>query len=448
MTAVSQEKTPGSPVRTLLLAGTLLCFAAVTFDRGLGVGSLAYYPRFLLAGLLLFVTLQQGATTRRLNHAPPAARVLMRSVWGLLLVAALSTFWSVDPGETALQAVVFALLVATMQTHIVRRWYHRDAIVHDMRTIYWVLAPLVLVSLVTGTRSGDRLSGIFENANMLGLVAAMTAALGMFLLRQRRSGLITLVTLTCGVAVLLAQSRTALVALIVVLLWFALRRRTLHPIMFVATTFGGAAVTLALLLNVSMPLPEVVERFTSQDTPDQFLSSRPDGWRLTLSLWEQRPLTGYGFRVGETVFAQNYGIFTGFTASVAANSYLQTLLEVGIVGTAFLGLVVLALARAIWVGRRDPFVTGIAPLVIVGLLMAVTESALLGVGQVVSWVFWLGAAALCAASPRPALEAWTSAGEAICRRAGPRRGRTRPPGRRYEVSAGPAPRTRVRYQPD
>lgn len=393
---MSDNGGPGSRLRTAVFAATIFFFTTVNFAVELPITALSYYPRFLFAVLLLVITLHQGQKWKRpLAQAPPMARALMRWTWVLVLIAGLSTFWSIAPVETALQAGVFAVLAANMQAHITGRWHRPGTIAHDMRVIYWVLALSVVGSLAMGTQSAGRLSGLYENPNGLGILAAMAVAIGIGLLRDRRSWTVAVVTLLCAVTMVLAESRTALVALVAALLWFALRRRTLSPSVAILGSFAAAGVVLIIMLGIRVPMPSVITRFL--DGSD-LLNTRDVGWQFAIDLWERRPTLGYGFRVGEQVFIQNLR-FTSFTADGAHNSYLQTLLELGVVGIIPLLLIVVVLLRALWRAPMDGFSVGLALLVIVGLAMSLAESALLGVGTVISWAFWLGAAALCSTTP-------------------------------------------------
>jgi O-antigen ligase len=74
--------------------------------------------------------------------------------------------------------------------------------------------------------------------------------------------------------------------------------------------------------------------------------------------------------------------------SVVHNSYLQLLLELGLAAVAPLALLLLAVGRVALrapVRRAD---SGLVWLVVTGLLIQVTESAIFGTGQTYPYVFW------------------------------------------------------------
>ncbi|MEE6274104.1 O-antigen ligase family protein [Georgenia sp. MJ206] len=397
---MSDQTPPGSTLRTLVLAAMIFALTAATFEVE-SLAAFVYFPRYIFAVLLLVVTFHQGEGVRRsLDECPPPARLLIKSAQVLVVVAAVSTVWSVDRTETVLQTIVFAVLVANMQTHMTRRWHHPGTILHDMRTIYWVIASTVVASLALGTQVGGRLSGIYDNPNTLSLMAAMTVAIGTGLLAHRGSWLVLFVTTLSAVALLMTESRTAFAGLVLALAWVGLRRRAFPPWAVMSALFVAALSTAVLLVYGRIPLPSVVTRFQGGQ-PEGVLSYRDIAWNHAVDLWQQQPWTGYGFRAGEVVFQQNRHL-TAFSSDGAHNSYLQTLLEVGVIGFIPFAVMILALVRAVWTVSFSGIGAGLVALVIVGLAMGTAESALFGVGQAMSWTFWLGAAAACAVAPAQA----------------------------------------------
>lgn len=393
MPIVKYADDPSGVFHDLVLASTILLLAVATFDSP-AIASMTYILRYVAAGLLLISTWSQGqGAASRLRHCPRPARALILSSWGLSLLAAISVAWSVDPIETLLQAAVYALLVGNMHVHVTHRWLRPQTVIRDVRTIFWTLAITVVVSLASGASVGTRLGGIYANPNMLGIICAFTIALGTGLLASRVTTPVLITSALAVVALIASESRTALISIAAGLIWIVIRRRP--NAWFVASMcLCGAIGVFCSLVSVRIPLPAVAGRFAAHG---DLFNSRTQAWWYALELWERQPLTGYGFRVGEVIFAQ-FRYETTFLSDGAHNSYLQLLLELGILGMAPFAVilvtlvVVLARYRPIGVGM------GLGALVIAGLATGYTESAMFGVGQPVSWVFWLLAAALASVS--------------------------------------------------
>lgn len=383
-----------------MLAALVLTIAASGFEN-VTISSAAYVTRYVVAVVLLVITAAQVSPhAKRLADMPGPARLLIGSSWLMVGIAAFSYTWSVDPGETALQAGVLALLVGNMHVHVVRRWSDRRAVTADVTTIFWVLAVTIVLSLGMGALVGGRLSGLYSNPNSLGILAAFTVALGVAVRADRNARFRTVAGLAAVLSVVAlagSASRTAALAIVAGLALMVLRRRTVPVIAVVATCFAGAAVTLLYMSGGRLPLPSVVDRFSSTGGGSRF-SSREEIWQFAITLWEREPLTGYGFRTGEYAFSQMQYL-GGSTGGAAFNSYLQVLLELGYIGMVPLTGMVLALIWAI-ARARSGIEGGLAALVIAGLATGITESSLFGLGHPIAWVFWLVGAALAASSAR------------------------------------------------
>jgi exopolysaccharide production protein ExoQ len=197
---------------------------------------------------------------------------------------------------------------------------------------------------------------------------------------------------------LLCESRTALLAVAAAAAVVVLRRGT-SAVMTALAVLGAGAVIIGLSSSLAAlpgPLQGVADRLGGGG-PGGELTNRGAAWSKALSLWRDRPWSGYGFRTGDIVFANDP---TGtFTRGMAHNSYLQIILELGVVGAVLAALLVTLL---IGVVRRCPVVGlggGLIGTVVAGLCAGLTESALWGSGAAFCWAFWLsGAAASCWAS--------------------------------------------------
>jgi hypothetical protein len=127
-------------------------------------------------------------------------------------------------------------------------------------------------------------------------------------------------------------------------------------------------------------------------------SGRLRAWRGALGQVAERPFAGYGFGTEDRVFADRY---YGFDSSLPENSYIGTLLQLGLAGAlafaALLAAIVAVGARALRraaPGRLDA--AACASIASAGLVLAVTQSYLTSVGNVATVPFWVAALLLTA----------------------------------------------------
>ena len=190
--------------------------------------------------------------------------------------------------------------------------------------------------LVHGGVAGDRLHGVIDAPNpaaALFLAAlAVTLSAAVFGRPTRMRLVAGLATAALGVAVVATYSRSALLAVgvVVVLLGWQWRRW-----LGVALTIAGAAVALVLASGTSLirQVPQVAD------------SARIDAWRASVAMWLDAPLSGHGFRSFEWLHA-SYG--SGLDAP--HNEWLRLFAEegalAGLVGLLFVTAVLATLLRA------------------------------------------------------------------------------------------------------
>ena len=129
-------------------------------------------------------------------------------------------------------------------------------------------------------------------------------------------------------------------------------------------------------------------------------SGRLGAWRGALDQAAHRPLAGYGFGTEDRVFVDRY---YGFDSSLPENSYIGTVLQLGLVGAlAFAALLATIAAAGAHVLRRSApgrlDAAACASVATAGLVLAVTQSYLTSVGNVATVTFWVAALLLTANS--------------------------------------------------
>lgn len=382
-----------SKVRILALIASILALSAVSFAPG-PVSDAAFLGRFPPLILLLITTvIHRQSDPTGWKYLASAAKAFILGFISLGVLAAILSPFSITPGESLAQSLLLSLLVAIMSSHMLTRWGNPRFVNQDFRIIFWTCTALVGASAVIGFGTPGRLAGLFNNPNALGLVAAMSFALGAGLWDSKKSWLVGLAMMANFSVVLLSESRTALVATFAGIVFVGLKkfRGTIRPLVAVLTCGVGSVIICMVLLLGRLPLPEVARRF-GEDAEGGLLNTREDAWRFALELWTGRPWIGYGYRSGEHAF-EMYRSMSTFGRDLVHNSYLQMLLEMGVIGSIPLLVVLVILVSALFRLSMSGMVTGTAMLVVIGLIMSLSESALFGVGHVISWLVWLAAGA-------------------------------------------------------
>ncbi|MFI9640572.1 O-antigen ligase family protein [Micromonospora sp. NPDC051925] len=360
----------------------------------------SFYARYVaVAALVVWALCTPSRTVFRID---PWTRLLIGALWATGGLATLSFAWSVVPLETLQRGIALLLLAALVHVLLRFRWPARAVMMADLRVVYLVLSASALVSLGLGLTDGtllaalsrtERFEGLYNNPNMLGVVCALTIPLGWTVYRQsrRRAELLGVVPVTA--CLLLSQSRTGLIAVLVGALWIVLRHGLGRLARLTAGLTAGLLVAyLFNLLPVIFAAPwmqQFVLRFTDPAGGD-LSNGRTEMWRATVDLWWQnRPALGFGY-ASRNHLVSLAGLDESFGpgVSVVHNSYLQLLLELGLAVVPTLLLLLLAVGRVVLRAPVRRANSGLVWLVVTGLLIQITESAIFGTGQAYPYVFW------------------------------------------------------------
>jgi len=290
----------------LVLAAMLMLVTLARAAVGVAVG-IALYPLGVLgfigqpgwAAATAWTVLLFGlAIVRRVDRIPlRASRSLMLPILGVLVVALISLAASGEVAEalpvlrsTAAGAMLYVAIITFVTTRT---------------SVAWVLGVLTLVGLLVGGlavwqfasgRGGDvgfftgsgalvtRVAAGFEQPNQLAgfLVMLVPFLIAALILRvpARWLGAAALVVAVTGIV--LTFSRSALVALLVVPLFFLRVRWTL-----VLAPFA------AVLLVLSAP-DVLTERFSTLSADGTDIATRVDFWRAGITIFVEHPLLGVG----------------------------------------------------------------------------------------------------------------------------------------------------------
>lgn len=362
------------------------------------IGSLAKMGALGLLVLTTFLTTRnmQGEWGSRLH------KFTITSLWGTVAVAIASIVWSEARTETIPQAATFAAFVYILHRTSTTRWRDRTILAGDIGAAYWSAFALLSIGAVLAVGGfpeavssfSGRHQGIFNNPNLLGMIAAITAAIGIGWAAHKRS-LIVWVSLIIPVSqVILSESRTAIIATAVAIIW-ALLRSGVKSI--IAIVYAGVTLTLTAMAVNWRPQGERFERFASQEGTG-LLNSRTLAWEDVIAQLASNPV-GIGWAATTDVLNsfRSYGIGSGLNS--IHNSYLQIIYELGWIGIIPVVLIVLTLLRAIFV-KGAGLTIGLTATALTGAIVQFTESAIFGIGQPYPYLFWF---AVVAATVYPAV---------------------------------------------
>ena len=315
----------------------------------------------------LIAVLVTGTAVMVIVLALPVAR-LPRRGWtavlgalGLGAATALSALAHRSPlgvGHLALPLMALAMALFPRPS---RRWFERSFTL-VLRVIVWgsLLAAAAFPgwAVQQGYDSsfvglGSRLAGLTPHANALGPLAVV-----LVVLEWRRHPRHHLALAVAGAALFWTQSKTSWAALAVLVAVVAARRlrretpeRTMLPVLVVAMVVGGSA-WFALGLAA-----EGQDTFREDERAESF-TGRTSIWEVTLEVWQDDPLLGYGTNLWDDDMDRRYRYRVGFPPGHAHNQLIHTLGESGLAGA--VPLVLLLIALGALARRADGPTNGVA----------------------------------------------------------------------------------------
>ncbi|MBI1224926.1 MAG: O-antigen ligase domain-containing protein [Bacteroidetes bacterium] len=302
---------------------------------------------------------------------------------GYLLLGLLSVTWAALPDYALLQLsmIIEALAFAWFFTKLLT-YYNTLSDNHARLSLVFGRAALfICLGFIVGmytdpdtffrkTHEGEvsRLGGIIINPNELGMLACLLAVMGYVELLDKRPKTINLLAVAVSLFVVYyTQSRSSLLALLLVSAIFILRNGNLRLVIF-----SVAAVTIVLpfvFYSVFLKQGDINEVMS--------MTGRLPFWKdLLTEGFTQRPLFGYGFMC--IADGEYFNSVHSYSAKMTHNTFAQVLLNLGLVGffTCFLQM----LATFFAIGRsNDASHRALAGMMLVPLLInSFTEFGIFG----------------------------------------------------------------------
>ncbi|WP_298043380.1 O-antigen ligase [uncultured Citricoccus sp.] len=341
-------------------------------------------------GSLLVVTLVEtaGKAAEYYNGIHKAA---MRILWLTVVYALVSFIWSVSRVETLIEGLTFAGFVLLLQRVSTVRWKDRGAMMGDLSAVYWTFFVMLAAGQVMAAFGmfeaisdfSGRQQGILNNPNLLGMLAAITFALGIGVAARRRSAITWASLLIPASQVVLSQSRTAMIAVTVAVVVVVVKGSLARLVAALAISLVGFLFIQASGVDL---LGDSMDRFTANEGGD-VLNARGDVWGEVFERLAVNPL-GVGWAASQIALEALHAAGLGVGIFSVHNSYLQMLYELGWAGLLPVVLVSGLLLVVIIKAPAKDFAAGLTATIVAGVAIQFTESAIFGVGQPYPYLFW------------------------------------------------------------
>jgi hypothetical protein len=258
-----------------------------------------------------------------------------------LFLGIVSVFWSTGKGFTMLQ------LAMTIETMLFSFLFYQVIVMFEAaydvtrsfysrmlgRAVLWIGLAFIIGLFVNpdlffrGTHGGEvqRLGGFIINPNELGMLAVLGAAMGYIELLTKQNRGYNYVIIVANVAVLLlSQSRSSLGAFVVVSGIYILLMENYFVKVSIIT--GGVLVTPYVLNTIVFKQGDVSEVMS--------MTGRLPFWGDLIEVaFPDRPILGYGFmRISPNTFSDKFDSIHAYAASMTHNTFVQVLINLGLVG--------------------------------------------------------------------------------------------------------------------
>lgn len=389
----------------------LLCFADVfvsQFEARMGMtvlpGALNPFLSILFNGIYLLTAFLL------IGHAKEAFTILKKETFLLCLLALvfLSTLWSPEPGLT------FRRAIGLFGTSLFGLYFSLRYDLDEQLTLLSIAFGIavigsILVTLIhpawgisdnpilgkayveLGDAHQGAWRGLFLTKNSLGRIMVISALVFACALAKQKHKIINLILFgSACTLVILSQSKTALLALIVILpLIYLYKIFTLHRTL----RYALYCFLLCTLLVATLLVFDNSGKLLSDMGRDTTFSGRTDLWAQVYDMIIKHPILGYGYdafwtpRNPQTLHIWN---IIGWEAPHAHNGFLDLMLCVGFVGV---GIFISGLLKTFYCGIATITTTHntvvIRPLLFISLLLItnVTESAILANNSILWFLY-------------------------------------------------------------
>ncbi len=309
--------------------------------------------RFLMTGFSIALLWTMVARNRHLQFVyQNASSGLLYLAYALLGFA--SILWSTNMGFTVLQLMMLleSIVFAYFFFHLYVFCHHKSDGYIDLSKILSIAISLISVGFLWGlytdpstffrdTHGGavSRLGGFIINPNELGMLASIGAAMCYMELVKGASKKWNIVFLLLNIGVLLlTQSRSSLGGFLLVTAWFIFKSNNRK--LQLATVIGAVFVLPILVSEIIVKEGDIGEVMS--------MTGRLPFWSDLITFgFPERPIFGYGFMsISPSPFTDKFDSIHAYAASMTHNTFVQVLINLGLVGAFIVFFQMLALFYA------------------------------------------------------------------------------------------------------
>jgi exopolysaccharide production protein ExoQ len=277
-----------------------------------------------------------------------------------LFMGVVSVFWSTGKGFSMLQlgmtieTMIFSFLFYQVIMMLEAAYGAKKSFYSRIltRSIFLVGLAFIIGMFVNpdlffrGTHGGEvqRLGGFIINPNELGMLSVLGGSMAYIEILNKQNKIYNYFAVVCAVAVLLlTQSRSSLGAFVLVSGIYILLMD--NYFIKVSITIGGVLVAPVVLNTIVFKQGDVEEVMS--------MTGRLPFWAdLIEKAFTDRPLLGYGFmRISPNTFDDKFESVHAYAASMTHNTFVQVLINLGLVGMFIIILQLMAIFFAITIEK-------------------------------------------------------------------------------------------------
>lgn len=330
------------------------------------------------------------ARRQRLLHEPLA--------YAFVLLAFASMKWSFDPHTTFLRALRLLPLVGLAVLYAQAFTLERTLRIIVIAFLGSAICS-IFMAVVVPSYGLDRLGEIYAhswrgaliNKNGTGFTYALGVVLCVFAWKMRATGpkLALGTAALCGLIVLRADSTTAVIAVVIAAaptaLLLALRQQASSVKLLLLLLLLGVSIGIVMLVVEAPDILHALGKSTS-------FNGRTPIWEAAWNAAWQKPLLGHAFAFWGFDYPERNQVWAdiGLPAPHSHNSWLDLVVQLGIVGWALIALLtVIALARACYcwaiLGRSE----AILPFALLVVLIVRSQMEVQFTEPATDGLFWL-----------------------------------------------------------
>jgi exopolysaccharide production protein ExoQ len=278
-----------------------------------------------------------------------------KALFALVFIAALSFFWSLEPGATLRRSFLLFIVCAIPVMLAVKIGFNNFVKINASILSVLIFLSFISCFFISGTvHRGEVLDeslngswrGFFGHKNSSAIIAAISSFIFLYMFLEERKKYWVFMLLISVFFLLMTQSKTTISLFLPILL-----------ISFFLSRHGAIKYSILFVLAISLVVP--ISFFTGYDEINSFLIDNPELftgratiWQVMLEAIPDRPLAGFGYgavwSAGEYSAIADYGINTSAwvgTVSHGHNGYLDLWVSCGLFALSSLIFILIASYR-------------------------------------------------------------------------------------------------------